>query len=71
VWNGKRWALRLVPVPPGGRVSSANSTLQGASCLSATDCVAVGELDLGNGEQQQYGFSGLWNGTGWRLAGTA
>jgi hypothetical protein len=53
-----------VPVPPNGGGSTANSTLQGTSCLSATDCVAVGELDLGNGEQQQDGFSGFWNGNG-------
>jgi hypothetical protein len=70
VWNGKAWALKHVPVPPNGG-STANSALQGTSCLSATDCVAVGELDLGNGEQQQYGFSGFWNGNGWRLAATA
>jgi hypothetical protein len=39
--------------------------------VSATECAAVGELDLGNGEQYQYGFSGLWNGKAWRLAATA
>jgi hypothetical protein len=71
VWNGKSWAFKHVPVPAKGGGSTAASTLQGASCLSATDCVAVGELDLGNGEQQQYGFSGFWNGKSWRLAATA
>jgi hypothetical protein len=70
VWNGKSWTFKLVPVPPAGGGSTAYSTLQGTSCVSATDCVAVGELDLGNGEQQ-YGFSGLWNGKAWRLAATA
>ena len=58
-------------MPPTGGGSTAYSTLQGASCVSATDCVAVGELDLGNGEQSQYGFSGFWNGKAWRLAATA
>jgi len=71
VWNGKSWTFKLVPVPPSGGGSSAISALQGVSCPSATDCVAVGELDLGNGEPQQYGFSGIWNGKAWRLAGTA
>ena len=71
VWNGKSWTFKLVPVPPKGGGSAALSALQGVSCVSATDCVAVGELDLGNGEQRQYGFSGLWNGKGWRLAATA
>ena len=70
VWNGKSWVFKLVPVPPKGGGSTALSQLQGASCVSATDCVAVGELVLGNAEQSQYGFSGLWNGKGWRLVGT-
>jgi hypothetical protein len=51
--------------------STAVSLLQGVSCLSTTDCVAVGELDLGSGEQHQYGFSGFWNGKNWRLAAAA
>jgi hypothetical protein len=71
VRNGKSWTFKLVPVPPAGGGSTAYSTLQGTSCVSATDCVAVGELDLGNGEQQQHGFSGLWNGKAWRLAATS
>jgi hypothetical protein len=70
-WNGKSWTFKLVPVPPTGGGSTALSSLQGVSCRSSTDCVAVGELDLGNGEQNQYGFSGFWNGKGWRLAATA
>jgi hypothetical protein len=71
VWNGKSWAFKHVPVPATGGGSTAYSTLQGASCVSATDCVAVGELDLGSGEQFQYGFSGLWSGKAWRLVATA
>jgi hypothetical protein len=71
VWNGKSWSFTRVPVPPKGGGSAANSSLQGAACLSATNCVAVGELDLGNGEQYQYGFSGFWNGKTWHLTATA
>jgi hypothetical protein len=71
VWNGKSWSFKKVPVPPKGGGNTATSMLQGAQCLSTTDCVAVGELDLGNGEQNQYGFSGFWNGKTWKLTATA
>jgi hypothetical protein len=71
VWNGKNWSLKKVPVPPKGGGSTANSMLQGVWCLSAMDCVTVGQLDLGNDEQSQYGFSGFWNGKAWKLAATA
>jgi hypothetical protein len=71
VWTGKSWSLKHVPVPPKGGGSTANSSLDGAACLSVANCVAVGELDLGNGEQYQYGFSGFWNGKTWKLAATA
>lgn len=71
VWNGKSWSLKKVPVPPQGGGSTATSMLQGTRCLSATDCVAVGQLDLGNALQYQYGFSGFWTGKTWKLAATA
>jgi hypothetical protein len=71
VWTGKSWSFKHVPVPPKGGGSTASSSLDGAACLSATNCVAVGALDLGSGEQYQYGFSGFWNGKTWKLAATA
>jgi hypothetical protein len=71
VWNGKSWSFTKVPVPPTGGGSTATSMLQGAQCLSATDCVAVGQLDLGSDEQNQYGFSGFWNGRTWKPTATA
>jgi hypothetical protein len=70
VWNGKSWSFKKVPVPPKGG-GTATSVLQGARCLTATDCVAVGQLDLGSSEQYQYGFSGFWNGKSWKPAATA
>jgi hypothetical protein len=70
VWNGKSWSIRQVPVPPKGGGSTAASILDGAQCLSATDCVAVGQLDLGPSEQFQYGFSGFWNGKAWKPTAT-
>jgi hypothetical protein len=71
VWNGRTWTAKKVPVPPKGNTKSALSMLQGVKCLSPTNCVAVGELDLGNGEQYQYGFSTFWNGATWRTTPTA
>ena len=72
VWNGTSWSLNKVPVPSaGGGSGTATSMLQGAQCLSATDCVAVGQLDLGSAEQYQYGFSGFWNGKTWKPTATA
>ena len=71
VWNGKSWSLKKVPVPPMGGGSSATSMLLGTQCLSATYCVAVGQLDLGSSEQYQYGFSGFWNGKTWKLVAIA
>ena len=56
----------MVPVPPNGGGSAARSMLQGAKCLSATNCVAVGQLVLGDDEQYQYGFSGFWSGKSWK-----
>lgn len=71
VWNGKSWSYKKVPVPPKGGGSTATSMLQGAQCLSVTDCVAVGQLELGNDEQDQYGFWGFWTGKTWQLAAAA
>jgi hypothetical protein len=71
VWNGKGWSFKKVPVPLKGGGSTATSILQGSGCLSATDCVAVGQLDLGSAEQYQYGFSRFWNGKAWKPTATA
>jgi hypothetical protein len=71
VWNGKSLSYRPVPVPPKGGGSTATSMMEGAHCLSATYCVAVGQLDLGASEQNQYGFSGFWNGKAWKPTPTA
>jgi hypothetical protein len=73
IWNGKSWSLEKVPAPPTGGTGTGTgmSMLQGAQCLSATDCVAVGQLDLGSDEQYQYGFSGFWNGKAWKPTATA
>jgi hypothetical protein len=37
-WNGKRWAIRPIPLPAG----AIGGGLDGVSCASATACTAVG-----------------------------
>jgi len=61
-WNGKAWAVTSVPAPGKGKASLFNKV----TCLSATDCVAVGQV--GPFESLAgTGLSGFWNGTGWHL----
>jgi hypothetical protein len=71
IWNGMSWSFEKAPAPPKGGGTPASSMLQGAGCLSATDCAAVGQLLLGSDEQFQYGFSGFWNGKAWKPTATA
>ena len=65
-WNGTAWAVTTVPAPGKGKVSLFTDV----TCLSATDCVAVGQAGpagshTGNGTGT--GLSGFWNGKSWRL----
>ena len=59
-WNGKTWAIVRSPNPPGAEVAELN----GVSCVSSTNCTAVG-LEL-----SKSGSSSLiehWNGTTWSV----
>jgi hypothetical protein len=61
-WNGKAWAVTSVPAPGKGKGSLFN----GVTCLTASSCVAVGQLGPAvstNGT----GLSSSWNGKNWRL----
>jgi hypothetical protein len=61
-WNGRAWKVQPVPAPGKREESQFLSVI----CLTATDCVAVGQLGpagLTNGT----GLSGFWNGKAWRL----
>jgi hypothetical protein len=62
-YNGKTWSVGSVPAPTGGGTSAFSAV----SCLSAKDCVAVGE---GGGPQGTLfsgaAFTGFWNGTSWK-----
>jgi len=37
-WNGKEWEVQTTPGPTGAK----RSTLEGVSCVSSTECIAVG-----------------------------
>ncbi len=64
-WNGKSWTVTKVPAPATGQASLFN----GASCVSAAACVAVGQLSPYNGTVGN-GLAGAWNGSGWKLTTT-
>jgi len=64
-WNGTRWRLVKVPTPPGGQGTESGAALTSVQCLTASDCIAVGNAGLagvpGNG------FSAIWNGHRWKF----
>ena len=62
-WNGKAWAVTGVPGPGKGKAS----LFKDVTCLSAADCVAVGQAGPA-GSATGTGLSGFWNGKSWRLA---
>jgi hypothetical protein len=61
-WDGRAWATTSTPTPARGMASLFNAV----TCLSATDCVAVGQLGPVR-TIDGVGLSGFWNGRGWRL----
>ena len=57
LWNGTSWTVMTAP-------SSAQSSLVGVSCPSATSCVAVGQADARP-------LAEHWDGTAWTVLKTA
>ena len=64
-WNGKSWTVRAVPAPAKGHAS----VLNGVSCLSAANCLAVGQFGPFNSDEGN-GLAGFWNGKRRGLATT-
>src|SRR5207247_10629796 len=56
-WDGSTWSLDPTPDPSG----AIYSRLAGVSCVSATDCEAVGSSDANQVLAEH------WNGSGWSL----
>ena len=64
-WNGTSWIIQKTPNPKG----SSYTELTSVSCMSASDCFAVG---LGSPVTQPgpTSFAELWNGTSWSIVST-
>ena len=66
-WDGSAWSLVTSPVPPG----STASLLASVSCLSASQCWAVGSTGPfgggGGSNFQPNNFVEMWNGTAWTI----
>lgn len=77
-WNGRSWRVLTTPDPtPAGEPTHAkNRVLYGISCISATDCTAVGTFqeNLGVGASTHDGpidtLVDRWNGKSWVLERT-
>jgi hypothetical protein len=66
-WDGSRWSIVATPADPDGLRSP---DLIDVSCVSSTDCVAVGESYLPSGASAAGGavsFAEQWNGARWSL----
>jgi len=57
-WNGATWTS--LPTPRGTR-----GALYGVTCVTATDCVAVGSAP--SGSNASHDLSEFWNGTAWTI----
>jgi sugar lactone lactonase YvrE len=63
-WNGKEWLVQEVPSP----VNSVEALLDGVSCLSATECIAVGSMQSSPGKWEN--LSMQWQGSSWKVLTT-
>jgi hypothetical protein len=64
-WNGSKW--RSVKVPnPGGTTGSVNNYLRGVSCVTSSDCWAVGIYRNSAGKAHNQALH--WNGKKWLAA---
>ncbi len=60
-WNGAGWAI----VPSPNTSATLSNSLNSISCVSASDCWAVGTANNGTTNQT---LIEQWNGTGWSIA---
>jgi hypothetical protein len=59
-WQGSKWTVLTVPGPE----TNNGQNLYALSCVSATDCIAVGSYDLAGGSAA---LGDQWNGSKWVL----
>jgi hypothetical protein len=62
-WNGSNWAIASSPTPAG----SISMGMAGVSCVSATECEAVGAYAMSG--QPETTFAERWNGSTWEIVG--
>jgi hypothetical protein len=62
VWNGSTWDLQTVPDPGGG---ATDPTLYGLSCVSSSDCKAVGGSTSSTSHATP--LAAAWSGSAWSL----
>lgn len=64
-WNGSKWSRVLLPQPAGDAAGNSNG-LSGLTCLSSSDCWAVGSDSRGGPAHPGFSNQVLrWNGTIW------
>ncbi|HWE56566.1 MAG TPA: hypothetical protein VG435_13720 [Acidimicrobiales bacterium] len=61
VWNGSVWRIRATPMP---RAAVGGADLEGVSCPTTQDCVAVGAYYTQAGPEV---LAEGWNGTVWKI----
>jgi hypothetical protein len=64
-WNGSTWTSAPQPADPSG---AAFVNLEGVSCFSLANCVAVGGYAAASNTSNQYAFAEVWNGSTWRVS---
>jgi hypothetical protein len=65
-WNGMGWSIVTTP----DTSSDQNNDLAGVSCVSTSDCWAVGQAASGSGGAEQ-SLAEHWNGMGWSIVTTS
>lgn len=65
-WDGTSWAMESPPHPKGASASA----LEGVSCTSPTECLAVGWYRTSSGSAE-LSYADQWDGASWTLMTTA
>lgn len=64
VFNGSAWSMQIALTPSG----ASSAALDSVACVSAADCVAVGQISLPDGSVLP--LSEIWDGSAWRIVPT-
>ena len=62
-WNGSTWSV--VPSPSPAHFPHSGAELDGVTCVSANDCLAVGWYLFSHSQNRELPFSVRWNGSKW------